>query len=121
MLFVVAISAQQKATLNDSPKEARLVVSDIDNFWRAYDLAQKETSREKKIEIYQREYFDKGSVGLKDFFKLRIETTENLVATIDSMPKYYASIRGETLQVSKMRSQILKSFQKLKKTYPIIR
>lgn len=119
ILFVAAINAQQKlTTLNTSPEKAKLVVSDIDNFWRAYDLAQKETSRAKRIEIYQHEYFDKGSTGLKDFIELRIESAENLVANIDSMPKYYASVRESSLQISKMRPQILKSFKELKKIYP---
>lgn len=69
--------------LNSVPEKAGFVTSDIDNFWRAFDLANKETEREKKIAVYQREYLDKGSAGLKDFVRMRIKSAENLYNTIE--------------------------------------
>ena len=64
---------------NSDPFKAEFITSDIDNFWRAFDLAAKETDREKKIAIYQTEYLDKGSVGLKDFVRMRIKSADELV------------------------------------------
>src|SRR5215470_17212395 len=43
---------------NHDPDKAQIITTDIDNFWRAYDLAAKETTLAKKTEIYQREYLD---------------------------------------------------------------
>jgi hypothetical protein len=117
--IALAINAQTPSSkLNQEPVNAKFVFSDIDNFWKAYDLAQKETSIDKKVEIYQREYYDKASDGLKNFIALRIGKAETLVKKIDAMPRYYASIRVNTLRAAEMRGQMLKSFERLKSLYP---
>ena len=89
--------AQSSPQLNRDPATVKFVTSDIGNFWRAYDLAAKETDKAKRVAIFQIEYLDKGSPGLKDFLQLRIKSADDLVSAIDRMPKYYASIRPETL------------------------
>ena len=110
--------AQTEKKLNRDPETVKFVTSDIDNFWRAYDLAARETDADKKIAIYQTEYLDKGSDGLKDFVRLRIRSAKNLAATIDKMPGYYASIRPTTLQIAGMEKKMRASFRKFKKVYP---
>src|ERR1051325_4358082 len=117
-LFILSIStmsmAQSAAQLNREPATVKFVTSDIDNFWRAYDLAAKETDKAKRIAIFQTEYLDKGSPGLKDFLRLRIKSAEDLVSAIDRMPKYYASIRPQTLQVRRMEKRMRAAFRKFK-------
>jgi hypothetical protein len=59
-------SAQQSPTkvekeINRDPEVARIITSDIDNFWKAYDAAKPDYC----FGVFQREYFDKGSDGLK--------------------------------------------------------
>jgi hypothetical protein len=103
---------------NHDPNKARLITSDIDNFWRAFDLASKETDTGKKKEIFQREYYDKGSQGLKDFILLRLNKVDNFVATISKYPLYYGSIRQESLKVNSMKAKISRSLRKLKALYP---
>ena len=107
-IFILLIStisnAQSGAQLNRDPAMVKFVTSDIGNFWRAYDLAAKETDKAKRVAIFQTEYLDKGSRGLKDFLRLRIKSAEILVGMIDRMPKYYASIRPQTLQVERMEN-----------------
>ncbi len=103
---------------NHDPDRARLITSDIDNFWRAYDLASQETQVEKKKEIFQREYYDKGSQGLKDFIALRLGKVDSFVATINKYPLYYGSIRQSSLKVNSMKDKINRSLRKLKSLYP---
>lgn len=105
------------ADLRHDPRKANFIVSDIENFWRAYDLAARESDLDKRVAIYQSQYFDKGSQGLKEFAALRIGRASELVAKIDAMPKYYASIRQCSLQVSTMLPGIRKSFLRLKQIY----
>jgi uncharacterized protein YjaZ len=118
--FVANGFAQDKAQekKNQDPDKARLITSDIDNFWKAYDLAANETAPEKKKEIFQREYLDKGSPGLQDFITSRIRNVDALFAEINQRALYYASIRQETLKVAAMSGEIKKSFRKLKRLYP---
>ena len=72
---LVNIFGQTKTEFNKIPENTKFVTSDIDNFWRAFDLAKKETELEKKVKIFQREYIDKGSIGLKGFMPYRIVIT----------------------------------------------
>lgn len=121
-IFILCISslsiAQSAQKLNRDPDAVKFVTSDIANFWRAYDLAAKETGKTKRVAIFQSEYLDKGSPGLKDFLRLRIKSAENLVSAIDRMPKYYESIRPQTLQVQRMEKRLRAAFRKFKSIYP---
>lgn len=118
-LLMLSTTAQSlNPNLNQEPRNVKFVVSDIENFWRAYDLTQKETIFEKKVEIYQREYLDKGSQGLKEFAALRIGKAKDLAEKIEAMPKFYASIRESSFMVSKMLPKIQKSFVRLLELYP---
>jgi hypothetical protein len=103
---------------NRDPEKVRFVTSDIDNFWRAFDLARKETEREKKIAIFQREYLDKGSAGLRDFVRLRIRSAKDLVETVEKLPRFYASVRPGTSRVVELEERMRKSFRKFKRLYP---
>ena len=119
ILFVSTVSiAQSGKQLNRDPATVKFVTSDIANFWLAYERAAKETDKAKRIAIFQTDYLDKGSPGLKDFLRLRIKSAENLVSTIDRMPRYYASIRPQTLRVQRMEKRMRSAFEKLKSIYP---
>jgi len=115
---LTALAQRSESKVNRDPNQAKFVTSDIDNFWRAFDLATKETEREKKIAIFQTHYLDKGSVGLHDFVRLRIKSARGLVETIEKLPKFYASVRPSTLRIGEMEKKIRKSFRKFKQIYP---
>lgn len=121
-IFIFCVStmsmAQSSPQLNRDPATVKFVTSDIGNFWRAYDLAAKETDKAKRVAIFQIEYLDKGSPGLKDFLQLRIKSADDLVSAIDRMPKYHASIRPQTLQVQRMEKRMRAAFEKFKSIYP---
>jgi hypothetical protein len=117
LLSIYCIQGQTTQS-NTDPNKAKFVTSDIDNFWCAFDLAAKETDREKKIEIFQREYLDKGSIGLKDFLRLRIKSAKTLTETVEKLPHFFASIRPSTLRIKEMEKQMRQSFRKFKKIYP---
>lgn len=118
LILITSVSALAQAQLNRDPATVKFVTSDIDNFWRAYDLAQRETDKAKRIAIFQTEYLDKGSAGLRDFLRLRIKSAENIVTTIDRLPKFYASIRPATLEVKRMEKRMRGAFKKFKSIYP---
>jgi hypothetical protein len=99
---------------SQNPDDARLVTSDITNFWRAYDQA----TPENDLIVFRNEYLRKGSYGLEAFTRLRIQSVCNLVDEIGKRPKYYASIRESTLKVESMKDAIRAGFHKLKELYP---
>lgn len=119
LAFTLTVFSQaSEAEVNRDPDKARLVTSDIDNFWRAFDLAAREPDREKRVAIFQTEYLDKGSAGLKDFLRLRIKSARELANAAEKLPKFYASTRASTLRVREMEKQMRKSFRKFKSLYP---
>jgi len=112
-----AQDASGRAKLNGNPDAAKFVTSDLNNFLHAYALASHATTDAEKAAIYQREYLDKGSPGLKDFVDARIKSVANLVHAIDTHPKYYASLQSVIPQVAPMEPAMRASFRKLKELY----
>ncbi|MBI3410642.1 MAG: hypothetical protein HY040_20085 [Planctomycetes bacterium] len=98
---------------NRDPDAAELIVSDIDLFWKAYDGAKPENL----VERLREEYLKKGSVGLKEFMRVRIGSAENLAKTIEQHPKYYATLRDPSLKVAAHKKAIRACLHKLKKLY----
>jgi hypothetical protein len=118
-IFLVNSSSAQdnkstELSFNRDPEKAQIVTSDIELFWRAYDLAKPENN----LIIYRDEYFKKGSIGLQEFLRSKIGNSCNLVTAIDAAPKYYASLRAQSAKVENYKPQMLASFKKLKEIYP---
>lgn len=113
-LGVALAPGQSDQKFSGDPDAARLITSDIQNFWRAYDQARPNNQRE----VFEREYFKPASPGLRDFIKARIGSADLLVKTINAHPKYYASIRDSSLRVETMQARIKAAFYALKYLYP---
>ncbi len=56
-------------------------------------------------------------MGLKEFLRVRIRSAENLAATIDKHPKYYAALRDPSRKPAAHKDAIRASFHKLKELY----
>jgi len=112
---VVGRMEKAEARLAD-PRQAQLVTSDITRFWRACDRAAHDTAHAEAI--YQHDYFDKGSVGLQDYFLLRIGTVHDFVRNQRAKPRFYQAIRPSTQNIATMAPQIRAGFVKLKELYP---
>ena len=111
-----AVGAQPH--VNRDPGKVRFVTSDIENFWRAFDLAAKETDAEKRAAVFQAEYLDKGSEGLKDFVRLRIKSAKALAETVARLPRFYASVRPSTLRIKEIEKRMRKALVRFKRIYP---
>lgn len=111
-LFTLSlISAAQKST-------QKVFTSDIDNFWIAYDSCQTTNDSLKQLHYIQTLYVDKGTKGLKAFMKARDYTPGLWVSLIRKYPKFWHSIRPNTLTVKAKAKEIEKSLEKLKALYP---
>ena len=103
-------------TTTKDPDKVKLVTSDIHNFWKAYDLAQKDTA--SRLSIYRKYYVEPGSEGLQDYFAIKVRNMKNFVRTHDKLPKFYAAIRQNTFAVDKQKPKMIASFRKFKQIYP---
>jgi hypothetical protein len=98
---------------NTDPNAAEIVTSDIDLFWSAYDKA----TPENDLIVYRNEYLRKGSVGLQEFLKYRIEDVCRLVGAIDSHPVYYRQLRASSMKIASYKPAIRAALIRLKKLY----
>ncbi|RYD71135.1 MAG: hypothetical protein EOP53_24180, partial [Sphingobacteriales bacterium] len=105
---------KQKIKLGD-PKAAKLVTTDIHHFWSAYDKAAKDTARRKQI--FTDYYFNKASPGLQDYYQMKIGSVNAFVKNQDNKKDFYKAIRPLTLQIDKMKPEIMGYLEKLKELY----
>jgi hypothetical protein len=96
-----------------NPEEAKIVTSDIANFWYAYDTA----TPESELTVFREEYLRRGTQGLKEFARLKIGRIDYFVRRIRRHSKYYASIRQSTLSIQTKETEIRSVFRKLKDLY----
>jgi hypothetical protein len=111
-IFATGVLAQ--SGVNTDPDAARFVTSDIELFWKAYDKA----TVDNDLIVFRDEYLKSGSEGLKEFSRLRIGNSCNLVGTISQSKAYYEALREPSMRVADFEPQVRKSFYKLKEVYP---
>jgi hypothetical protein len=95
-----------------------IINSDVINFWDAFDKvsATKDTILQLK---YINDFFiDKASRGQKGMFEARNYTPKEYVNAINKYPKFWNSIRENTLETDKYNIQIRKGIAEFKSIYP---
>jgi len=125
LISILCSCSKKSQELNNSEKiqiskieklNYRIITSDIDNFWVAYDSL--ENARDS-ISVIQRLYIDKASIGLKEFLKVRpIFTAEAYVEAIRTYPQFWQSVRYCTENVKNDTGKIQNAFNEIKKIYP---
>jgi hypothetical protein len=98
---------------NQDPDAARLISSDLDNFWKAYEANTPETLADR----LKSDYLGTGSKGLAAFTNLRITDADKLAETITAHPEFYRSIKDTSLKAKDIELQIRASFYALKHLY----
>ena len=112
LLFLLV--ATSTFSQNTDPLKIEIITSDLDNFWKAMELAKPDY----EAAVFQEHYLDKGSKGIGGFMKGRIESAENLAKYVNHFSEYYASIKTSTDQIPGMEDEIKASLVKLKEYYP---
>ncbi len=105
-----------KPVYTTNPKAVKVIDKDVINFWKAYDLVQKDPSNAEKI--YTDHYINNGTMALQFYYLDKINNVNNFVYIHNLRKKYYASIRTNTLKAAQLKSAYQKSFINLKKIYP---
>lgn len=114
ILLPLSVCAQQQ-------KIELVNTTDIDRFWQAYDSIAVTTDSSRQVEIIQRLYVNKGTPGLLAFMKARSYDAGLWAQLIRKYPKFWQSIRPNTLRVKNEVGAINKSIAALKKLYPEMR
>lgn len=101
-----------------SQKSTRIFTSDIDNFWVAYDSIQKTNDYSGKLDLIKRLYTDKATKGLKAFMNARDYNDSVYVKVIEKYPKFWYSVRPNTLTIKTKTKELEAGVVRLKQLYP---
>jgi Predicted Zn-dependent protease (DUF2268) len=113
-LLVLLLATHLSQAQNTDPRKTQIVTADLDNFWLAFEKAKPGFDPS----VFQTYYIDKGSRGVNDFMKGRIQSAENLAKVVGTHVDYYSSIKVNTDSISGMKDEIISSLEKLKALYP---
>ena len=117
-LILLAVLTGMHMAFGQSANQQKVFTQDIDNFWIAYDSLRTITDSVQQLQIIQSLYIDKGTEGLKEFMKLREYTAGRWVNLIRKYPKFWNSIRQNTLSAKTKAPQIETSITRFKTLYP---
>lgn len=97
------------------PMNAKIVTSDIELFWDAFDQLMQDSSSNP----FQKDYIEKASQGVIDFLpNKRIVSAEALQELVLSEKEYYANIKTSSFRSMEYEKQIRATYFALKHLYP---
>ncbi|WP_461532774.1 gliding motility protein GldB-related protein [Sinomicrobium sp.] len=114
LLESCATSFSSKKLLNDA-ENSKINTSDITNFYKAFDLAIRDTINATKI--FKRYYFSVGSRGLRDFYKIKIRSKEKFSDFAIGYQDFYKAIEPNISDLTDLESEIRKNYNKFKNLY----
>jgi hypothetical protein len=94
------------------------VSTDIDNFWVAYEKIIADKDSVGQYKDLKEFYIDKGSQGLKSLIEVKNYADKDFIDAIAKYPKFWNSLKSNTLNVKELYPEIETDIQKLKNAYP---
>lgn len=96
----------------------KIYTEDIDNFWMAYDKIIHSDSYGERLAIINKFYIEPGSKGLHAFLKARDYNDSLYIELIESYPKFWNSVRPNTLFIKNRLQDLKLAVNQLKEIYP---
>ncbi|WP_445453953.1 DUF2268 domain-containing putative Zn-dependent protease [Flavobacterium sp. 25HG05S-40] len=103
---------------NVATAQNRAVTTDITNFWALFDSIKKVRNPKDKINLVQKMYIDKGTIGLKTVINHFRYSAETWVDYIDKNAGTLDRIRPYTLTAYKQQETLDTKLADFKKVYP---
>lgn len=116
-LFLILISLTLTTYSYSQSLKQTFVSSDIDNFWVAYENIISTKDSIKQFNYLKELYIDKGTEGLKSLIKVRNYTNKEFIDAINKYPKFWSSLKQNTLNIKELYPEIDADIQKLKQVY----
>ena len=121
-LYILALTVcLPVVVLAQKPGSTVVYTADIDRFWIAFDSVRTTNDTAKQMQFVQKLYIDKGTEGLNAFMKARDYDAKLWVEVINKYPKFWKSIKGNTLLVKGQVNAITGSIKRFKTLYPEMR
>ena len=98
--------------------QAVILTSDVDHFWNAFDQLKNCHSYQDSVYCLQNLYFEKGTAGFNCFIRKYHYTPKDFVQSISQYPKFFKSVRNNTLEVKTTGNCIDQFYTNLKEYFP---
>lgn len=95
-----------------------IVTTDIDNFWTAYDKIVATKDSAEQLEILNKEFIEKASIGQQAMFKARRYAPQEYIDSISKRREYWDSIRSNTAKARDFAKEFEEGIEKLRIIYP---
>lgn len=118
VVSLICVAAYGQTSFTTDPNKLRYNVSDVINFWAAYDQLAKATTHADSVRIMDEGYLQKGTRGFKLYQQLSSSTPDQFVAVVQKHPKLLRCIRASSLSIPRYRNTVVASAKKLKQLYP---
>jgi hypothetical protein len=119
ILFIDITNGQDRVTAN--PDSAIIVTTDIDNFWRAFDLLQNQKTLADSLKIIKTIFVDKVSEGLKQYMKAANCDENEFLETLKKRKADYLAVREKTEAIAHKKQLIIQYLHKFKRLYPALK
>jgi len=116
LLILIAL-ATSTFSFCQTPKQ-QFVSTDIDNFWAAYEKIISTTDSTLQYQYLRELYIDQGTEGLKALLDVRHYSDQEFIYAINNYPKFWSSIKLNTLKVQDHYASIEADIAKLRAAYP---
>ncbi|CAM1356084.1 hypothetical protein [Tenacibaculum ascidiaceicola] len=104
--------------INRQNLNQNVITLDITNWWNAYDKVTSTQDSTLQFKYLDSLYFQKGTVGLDGIRQARNYTPEDYINAINNYPKFWSSIRENTLKANEISSELEDGIKKFKTIYP---
>ena len=116
LIFVLAIQINQFSI--GQTFQQKFVTDDVTNFWNAYQKIRSTKDSSQQYQFLRDYYINKGTEGLRRLIEVRNYTEKDYIDAINNYPRFWASIKENTLTVQNLMAEIQANLLKLKHAYP---
>ncbi len=120
-LFALCLFTLVPAAAKAQAPEETVVISDIGNFWAAYDAISATSDAAEHYRLLDALFLEPGTAGLHALMERRNYTPASYVEAILEYPRFWASIRRNTLRADEFAEQIELGVERLRSVYPALR
>ena len=115
LFYSITVFCQDESLENAQLKNS---TTDIDNFWTAFDRLKSCSTPKDSTECINQLVFKNGTGGFNEFINKYHYTPEDYLTAIKQYPKFFKSVRNNTLIAKNIENETNRFFEKLKVYYP---
>ena len=99
-------------------KESNIITTDVANFWEAFNKITATQDSILQYKYLDSLYLQKATPGLTAIRQVRNYTPQDYINAINNYPKFWASVRENTMKATQFSSEMEQGIEKLKELFP---